>query len=161
VDPDGQPRSVNDPPRGLFTAKVDDKGRLKLPVSIQQYLSSFGEDNVFITSLDARTGRIYPISVWKDNEKLFLQPTEHPEEAEDISTLADIYGGDSAIDAQGRVLIPAELRGLLGIEGQQVWLGCFKGRVNIFSADVLEQRKQRALENTQEKLRNLEKRGLR
>ena len=58
-----------DSPRGFFSAHVDDKGRLKLPVELQQYLSAIGDEKYFVTSVDDRIARIYPISVWKGDRK--------------------------------------------------------------------------------------------
>ena len=52
-----------EPPRGFFSAHVDDKGRLKLPVDLQQYLTAIGDEKLFVTSVDDRIARIYPISV--------------------------------------------------------------------------------------------------
>src|SRR5579885_3631556 len=71
-------------PRGIYQARVDEKGRLKLPVDMQQLLNASGEQKVFITSLDEVTARIYPIAVWRKNEMILAEATEDPETAEDI-----------------------------------------------------------------------------
>ena len=149
-----------EPPRGAYQARVDDKGRLKLPAAFQQYLNDLGESKVFITSLDVRIARIYPISVWKENEALFDSASEDPEPAEDIAFIANDLGADSEIDSQGRVLVPSELRRMLGLENQPVWLDCYKGRINIYGKEIYEQRKARAMESVAEKLKTLERRGL-
>jgi MraZ protein len=70
VEANPRPAPV-EPPRGTYQARVDEKGRLKLPAVFQQYLTDLGETKVFVTSLDVRIARIYPISVWKENEILF------------------------------------------------------------------------------------------
>jgi MraZ protein len=150
----------HEPPRGSFQARVDDKGRLKLPAVFLDYLSDLGEKKVFITSLDAVTGRIYPISVWKENEKLFDAASEEPEAAADVVWVANHFGADSEIDAQGRVLVPTDLRRYLKIENESVWLDSYKGRINVYSGAEYEQRKVRALANLGEKLKALERRGL-
>ena len=79
-----QPKAMPvEPPRGFFSAHVDDKGRLKLPVDVQQYLGAIGDDKLFVTSVDDRIARIYPISVWKGNEKVLeALATEDPDAAE-------------------------------------------------------------------------------
>ena len=149
-----------EPPRGSFQARVDEKGRLKLPAVFLQYLSDLGEPKVFITSLDTITGRVYPISVWKDNEALFESTAEEPEAAADVAWVANHFGADSDIDGQGRVLMPTDLRRHLKIENESVWLDCYKGRINVYSTAEYEQRKVRALANIGEKLKALERRGL-
>lgn len=132
---------------------------------MQRYLAAViesdgSEPRVFVTSLDLRIARIYPVSLWKQNEILLEQETDDPGEAEDIAFLAKDLGGSSDIDSQGRVLVPAELRRLLNIEGQPVWLDCYKGRINVYGKEVYEERQRRYRENTLEKLRKLERKGL-
>jgi MraZ protein len=139
---------------------VDEKGRLKLPAPFQQYLGRLGEQKVFITSFDVRTARIYPISVWRDNEKFFDDFAEDPEIAEDVAFTANDLGADSELDGQGRLLVPQELRRSLGIENQPVWLDCYRGRINVYSKQVYEERKSRASQGLAEKVRALEKKGL-
>ena len=161
MDPDAQSGREIEPPRGIFAARVDDKGRLKLPSAVQQYLNSVGDERVFITSLDTRTARIYPLSVWKQNEKFFEGYTDDPQIAEDIAFIANDLGADSEIDGQGRLLVPQELRRTLSIENQPVWLDCYKGRINVYSKAIYEERKSRAGHGVAEKLRALERKGLR
>lgn len=148
-----------EPPLGTFTARVDDKGRLKLPSAFKEYLTSFGDKRVFVTSLDNRTVRIYPISVWKANEKFFEEYTEDPEAAEDIAFIANANGGGCEMDDQGRVLVPQELRRDLELENQPVWLDCYKGLINVFGKSVFEERRQRAVQGLPDKLRTLRKKG--
>jgi MraZ protein len=149
-----------EPPRGIFPARVDEKGRLKLPSDFREYIASFGERKVFVTSLDVRTARIYPSSIWKDNQNFFEEFTEDPDAAEDVAFIANDNGADCDMDEQGRVLIPQELRRQLGIENQPVWLDCYKGSISVYSKDIYEERKQRAAEGLAEKVRALRKKGL-
>ena len=148
-------------PRGFHSARVDEKGRLKLPAAIQQYLNRLGESQVFITTLDGRIGRIYPISVWRENEILLRDAGEEAEQAEDLWFIANAFGGDAEVDAQGRLLIPAELRRHLGVEGEQVHLEYYKGHVNIYTQAVFDEKKTRASESLPDKLKLFEKKGLR
>lgn len=160
MDPESDTTPVESP-RGIFPARVDEKGRLKLPVDLQKFLSGSGEQRVFITSLDEITARIYPISVWRENEKILAESTDDPEGAEDIAFLANDLGADSELDGQGRLLLPTELRRLLGLESQPVWLECYQGGINIFNQAVYDARKTRARENRAAKLVAFRKKGLR
>jgi MraZ protein len=148
-------------PRGIYTARVDEKGRLKLPADMHKFLSGFGEQRVFITSLDEVTARIYPITIWRENEKILAESTDDPEGAEDIAFMANDLGADSDLDAQGRVLVPTELRRQLGLENKPVWLECYQDGINIFNEAVYESRKARARENRAQKLSAFRKKGLR
>ncbi|HUS04662.1 MAG TPA: hypothetical protein VMZ52_00080 [Bryobacteraceae bacterium] len=154
-----QPSAV-DPPWGIYPGKVDEKGRLKLPVDFQQYLSNAGNTKVFITSFDARIARIYPISVWKETALLLKDSHEDAESAEDLWFTANDLGGSAELDSQGRLMMPAELRRELNLENQPVHLEHYKGHIKVYSNTVYEERKKRAAENRAEKLKAFERRGL-
>jgi len=152
---------VVEPPRGFYDGRVDDKGRLKLPVDFQQYLARLGEGKVFITTLDSRIGRIYPISVWRDNERMLKDAGEEAENAEDLWFVANAFGGDAEIDSQGRLLVPTGLRRLLNVENQAVHLEYYKGHINIYTQGVYDEKMSRALAGLPDKLKVFEKKGLR
>jgi MraZ protein len=147
-------------PRGIFQARVDDKGRLKLPAAFKEYIISFGDRRVFVTSLDLSTARIYPNSLWKDNQEFFERFQDDPDASEDVAFIADDMGGDCEMDDQGRVLIPQELRQQLEIENEPVWLKCYQGVIDIYSKTVYQERKQRATNGLKEKARLLRQKGL-
>jgi len=149
-----------EPPHSIAQARVDDKGRLKLPAEFLEYLKKLGVEKVFITTVDLELARIYPISVWKSNENLFSNAGDLAELAEDVAYIAKYFGGDSEIDAQGRVLMPAELRRRLSLESQSVFLDCYNGRISVAGKSVHEARFHRAMANLGEKVKTLEKKGL-
>jgi MraZ protein len=144
-------------PRGFYAARVDEKGRLKLPVNFQEFL---GGEKLFCTSLDTRIARVYPLSVWQANEKMLAELTEDPDTAEDLKNLADHYGADSEIDPQGRVLLPTDLRRELRLENQQVWLQCFNGAISVYNKDVYDEQVNRAKTNIADKLKLAKQKGL-
>ena len=148
-------------PRGFLSARVDEKGRLKLPAPIMQYLEGLGERKVFVTTLNASTARIYPITVWRETERLLEEAGEDNEAREDIAFVAYHFGADDEVDGQSRVLIPTELRRALKLENEQVYLRCFKQRIDVLGREVYEQRLSKALESVGDKLQGLEKKGLR
>jgi len=148
-------------PRGFLSARVDEKGRLKLPAAITQYLSALGDGKVFVTTLNASTARIYPISVWRQTESMLEEAGDDADIREDVAFIAYHYGADSEIDSQGRVLVPTDLRRALKLENEQVYLRCFKQRIDVIGRDVYEQRLAKASEGIGEKLQTLEKKGLR
>lgn len=149
-----------EPPHSIAQARIDDKGRLKLPAEYWEYLKELGVEKVFITTVDLQLARIYPIPVWKSNEKLFADAGDLAELAEDVAYIAKYFGGDSEIDAQGRVLMPAALRKQLDMESQPVWLDCYNGRINVAGKAIHEARFHRAMANLPEKVKTLEKKGL-
>ena len=151
-----------EPPRGFFPAHVDDKGRLKLPVNFQQYLGAMGDQKLFVTSVDGRIARIYPISVWEQNEKLLADlSAEDPEAAEALGFIANHYGAEGKMDPQGRVTLPAELRRELTLENQEVRVDCFMGGINVYGMKEYEERNRRFRENLDAKVNAARKKGFR
>jgi MraZ protein len=149
-----------EPPRGFFSAHVDDKGRLKLPVDVQQYLTAIGDETFFVTSVDDRIARIYPISVWKGNEKVLAAlASEDPDAAEALAFVANDYGAEARVDPQGRMTFPTDLRRALALENQEVRLDCSQGVINVYSKAEYESRKRQAKDSLAEKLKVAKLRG--
>ena len=158
---EGQPKTILvEPPRGFFSAHVDEKGRLKLPVDVQTFLGSFGDDKLFVTSVDDRIARIYPISVWKGNEKILEQlATEDPDAADSLAFVSNDYGAEAKIDPQGRLTLPTDLRRAMTLENQEVRLDCSQSAINVYSMTEYETRKRQARENLADKLKTAKLKG--
>jgi MraZ protein len=95
--------------RGNRPAKVDEKGRLKIPSVFLDELKEYG-NQFYITSTTGETARIYPMKVWSEIEDRLAQlPSTHV--AKQKFLLRTSYFGQQAeLDGQGRVLLPAVLR---------------------------------------------------
>ena len=119
----------DDHPRGTYTARVDDKGRLKLPAAFAKYLSESGAVKVFVTSFDKRIGKIYPIPVWKEIEKKLEAGNGNGRMGKALLFVAYHLGADADVDSQGRMLIPEELRQELKVMNEQVWLTFSRGAI--------------------------------
>lgn len=146
-------------PLGTHEARVDEKGRLKIPAKVLPYLQAAGK-RLFVTTLDLVTARLYPVSVWEQNLSLFKGAQDDPEAASDMWLVAQHYGDETELDGQSRILIHPELRRSLGMENQPVWLECYNGRINIYSKATYEARLETAKAKARENLLKLERRGL-
>ncbi len=153
--------AVIEPPLGIFEAKCDDKGRLKLPVRFAMFLKHSGVARVFITTIDLRSARIYPEKVWESNQNFFDEPGEDTELAEDISFIANLYGDFSTLDEHGRVLVPTNLRRKLEFEKQSVWLENYRGHINVHPRKVYDERMARALVGVADNAKVLDRKGFR
>ncbi len=147
-------------PKNIVPASVDDKGRVKLPRPVKEYLLSLDDDRFWVTTLDLRMIRIYTMASWERNEAILESDTEDIEGAQDVLFIARYYGGEASIDRQGRALLPAELRRLLKVENQTLWIERDKDHLNLFGKEIYEEKRRRAMNNLTEKLRRQEKRGL-
>ncbi len=115
--------------RGNSPATVDDKGRLKLPASFKAELEAFaqgegqGSPAHYLTSLDGRSARLYPLSIWEGIEaRLAALPSTSPAKRKFLEVTA-YYGSEVAPDAQGRFVIPPTLREAAGLTGEVAVLG--------------------------------------
>jgi MraZ protein len=95
--------------RGSYTAKVDEKGRLKLPAAFKQLLDAQHETEFYITSTDGESAEIWPLSTWKQREAVMAQNIDDVAIAKYL-TVTGIYGQQVEVDNQSRVLLPQDLR---------------------------------------------------
>lgn len=103
--------------RGTQKGSVDAKGRLRLPVIAKRRLmEQYGATKVFVTSLDGIVAKVYPIQEWEQVEALCSRRATEPGQAGRASTkrtlmfMANHFGAEEKVDAQGRLLIPSKLR---------------------------------------------------
>jgi len=109
--------------RGNSPARIDDKGRLKLPQSFLRDLEAKYGRELFLTSLTGEYVRVYPMPVWVDIEqKLASMPAGHPSQLRFLDRV-NYFGDKGEIDAQGRVLVPYRLRESAGMVGDVDVLG--------------------------------------
>jgi len=96
--------------RGNAPARIDDKGRLKVPNAFRSLLESKYGRELFVTSISGEYVRIYPMPVWLEIEaKLGQVPSSHPSRQRLLDRV-HYYGQNAELDTQGRVLIPVRLR---------------------------------------------------
>jgi len=149
------------PPRGIFPARVDDKGRLKLPAAFKGYLEQLGEKDVFVSSFDGRIARIYTLPAWEETEKFLMQDGEDLAERKRIYHLTMHYGADSRMDDQGRILINSDLRREMGVESQPVKLMFFRDVIQVWSEAVDQEKLAAARTAGSEEIEKQETKGLR
>ena len=96
--------------RGNSPARIDEKGRLKVPTAFKSLLESKYGRELFLTSLSGEYVRIYPMPVWLELEhKLSEVPSTNPSKARFLDRV-NYFGSTGELDGQGRVLIPVRLR---------------------------------------------------
>ncbi len=115
--------------RGNSPATVDEKGRLKLPTSFKAELETFAQGEGggalrhYLTSLDGRSARLYPLPVWEAIEaRLAALPSTSPAKRKFLETTA-YFGSEVEPDTQGRFVIPPILREAAQLTGEVAVLG--------------------------------------
>jgi MraZ protein len=144
----------------MYPGRLDEKGRVKMPAAFQQFFAALPEKKLFVTSLDRRIAQIYPMEVWRQNEKFFETYRDNPNVAKNVAFNAADLGIEAEMDAQGRITFPPELRRELGIENQTLRLFAYKGRIEVLSEKIYEERKLQASGTGPEDVANLERAGL-
>lgn len=111
--------------RGHEQARIDDKGRLKVPNVFRSFLETKYGRELFLTSLTGEYARVYPMPVWLEIEaKLGQMPSTHPSRLRFLDRV-NFFGQGAELDAQGRVLIPARLRETATISGDVDVIGLY------------------------------------
>jgi MraZ protein len=111
--------------RGNAPARIDDKGRLKVPNSFRTLLEGKYGRELFLTSLSGEYLRIYPMPVWLDIEqKLGAMPSTHPSRLRFLDRI-NYFGSTGELDTQGRVVVPMRLRESATMAGDVDVLGVY------------------------------------
>ena len=114
--------------RGNHPTRVDEKGRLKLPVDHKRTVDTvYGQNLFFITSRDGQRVEIWPMKEW---EQIEAQLADLPASAAKTKLLDAInyWGQVVEFDSAGRILIPqllrenAEMNGDVAVIGMQKFL---------------------------------------
>jgi MraZ protein len=95
--------------RGNCPAKVDEKGRLKIPSVFLDELKEYG-NQFYITSTTGETARIYPMKVWSEIEDKLAQKPSADVAKRKFLIRTSYFGQVAELDGQGRLLLPAVLR---------------------------------------------------
>jgi len=109
--------------RGGQPTRVDEKGRLKIPANFKREIDEKFDARFYITSLDGKVAKLYPLQVWEEIEaKLEKKPDLDPAK-ELFLERTNYYGQEVEMDAQGRVLLPALLRDSAELKAEVMVVG--------------------------------------
>jgi len=109
--------------RGSHSAKVDEKGRLKLPAAFKQLLDAASVTQFYITSTDGEKAEIWPLPVWEEREKQLAQYSNLDDAVDTYLDLTGYYGQQMEMDNQARVLLPQILRGTAKLDAEVMVVG--------------------------------------
>jgi MraZ protein len=109
--------------RGTITAKVDEKGRLKLPAAFKQLYDAQHETQFYITSTDGSCAEIWALSEWEKIEAQLAEFSLMDDAVAKFLKLTSYYGQQVEIDNQARVLLPQLLRGAAKLDSEVAVMG--------------------------------------
>ena len=109
--------------RGNHPARIDEKGRLKVPAEFKRVIDEKYAQKFYITSLDGVVAQVYPFEEWERIEqKLASLSTFNPTKKKFLNRV-NYYGQVVEMDGQGRLLVPQILRDSAQIRGEVAVLG--------------------------------------
>jgi len=109
--------------RGNHPARVDDKGRLKIPNGFRTIVETHYGPELFVTSVTGEYVRVYPMSVWLEIERrLAAVPSTNPSKLRFLDRV-NFFGQTASMDRQGRLLLPQTLRETAAMTGDVSVLG--------------------------------------
>lgn len=109
--------------RGSAVATIDEKGRLKVPTDFRRLLEERWGSEVFVTSVQGDSARIYPLPVWEELEGRLAAMAATDRVKERFLERVNYYGQQMRLDNQGRLLVPSILRESAGVAGEVVVSG--------------------------------------
>lgn len=101
---------------GNIPAKIDDKGRLKIPNAFRAAIAEkYGRD-VFVTSLTGESVRVYPMPAWLDLEQRLSKASSSA--TVKFLERVSFFGQVTEFDDQGRLIIQPRLRASALMNGE-------------------------------------------
>ena len=127
--------------RGTQEAKIDEKGRLKLPADFMKLIveKNYGSQ-FFITSRDGEVAEVWPMPEWEKEEQ---KKADLPED--DLAKLTWLefvngWGGVAEIDKQDRLMLPRKIRERFNLVNEEVDVTGFQRYLVVRSQRMAEER---------------------
>jgi MraZ protein len=109
--------------RGNYTAKVDEKGRIKIPSAYRRHLEERYGPEFYVTSLDGKFARLYPMQEWLTIEEKLQTKGMMDLTVKKFMDRTNYFGQPAEVDNQGRILIHPLLRQRAELSGEVAVLG--------------------------------------
>ncbi len=109
--------------RGNHPAKVEESGRLKLPVPFKQLLDAANITDLYVTSEDGVRAQIWPLDEWKKIEARLKKHSVGNVAVKKYLDMTGYHGQEVKMDAQGRFVLSQILRSKTKLEGDLAVIG--------------------------------------
>jgi MraZ protein len=109
--------------RGNHLAKIDEKGRLKLPSAFKQLTDASNVTQFYITSTDGKSAEIWPLPEWEKREAQLAEFSTLDDAVQKYITLTSYYGQQVELDSQARLLLPQILRSTAKLDAEVTVFG--------------------------------------
>jgi MraZ protein len=109
--------------RGNHPAKVDEKGRLKLPSAFKQLVDAAHVTQFYVTSTNGKSAEIWPLPEWEKREEQLAESSELDDAVKKYLNLTSYYGQQVEMDNQARILLPQILRNSAQLDAEVTVFG--------------------------------------
>lgn len=110
--------------RGNHPAKVDDKGRLKVPSAFKALLDAQHITQFYVTSTDGKSAEIWPLPEWERREaQLMAESSTMDDAVQKYLNLTSYYGQQVEMDSQARLVLPQILRSSARLDAEVAVMG--------------------------------------
>lgn len=109
--------------RGNHPAKVDEKGRLKVPSAFKQLLDAQHVTQFYVTSADGKSAEIWPLPEWEKREAQLAEYSTMDDAVQKYLNLTSYYGQQVEMDNQARLVLPQILRGAARLDAEVAVMG--------------------------------------
>lgn len=105
--------------RGNHPAKVDEKGRLKLPAAFKALVDAASVTQFYVTSVDGESAQVWPLPEWEKREAELGAASGFEPAVKKYLAVTSYYGQQVEMDAQARILVPQILRAKAGLDDEE------------------------------------------
>jgi MraZ protein len=109
--------------RGQFSHTLDKKGRVSIPVRFRDVLRSQYDDQLVLSPRDGGCLRAYPLLEWERLEENLKRFNKFNRTVDDFKRMLFSSAQDCTVDAQGRILVPPDLRERAGLGEKVLFVG--------------------------------------
>jgi len=108
--------------RGQIPHTLDKKGRVSIPARFREILREQYNDQLLISHRQ-KCLVAYPLEEWEKLEDKILQLPQFSKDVKDYQRTFLSAAQECSVDAQGRILIPPELRARVGLKDRALFVG--------------------------------------
>jgi MraZ protein len=124
--------------RGNQLAKIDEKGRLKVPAAFKQLMDAANVTQFYITSTNGKSAEIWPLPEWEKVEARLAGASALNVAVKTFMNLVNYYGQQVEMDSQGRLLLPQILRTKARLDAEVTVIG-MRTYVEVHNREEFEQ----------------------
>jgi MraZ protein len=124
--------------RGNHPAKVDEKGRLKLPSAFKQLVDATNVTQFYVTSTDGTHADVWPLPEWEKVEQQLADSSTMDDAVRKYLNVTSYYGQQVEMDSQARLLLPQILRNAAQLDGEVTVIG-MRTYLEVHNRDIFEQ----------------------